>query len=319
MNATANMMLFSGSAHSELANQIAEHLGKPLGKAHVSRFDDGEIQVELQDNVQGRDVFIIQPTCSPVNDNLIEFIALADALRRGSAKRIIAIMPYFGYARQDKRIYSKPISMMGKVVANMISSVNVNHVVAVDLYSDQIQGFFDIPVDNLYSTPVFLEDIRVRYSDHPLVIVSPDIGGVRRVNAIANQLQSVEVVIIDKEQKKLHPAEDKSIIETVTGKHCIIIDDAVDTANTLCFAAQALKKRGAQSVSAYCTHPVLSGNAIERIQQSVLDEVVVTNTIALSHEAQTCQKLRVLSLHDLLANAIHRIHCGESVSSLFLS
>lgn len=315
----ANMMLFHGNANSLLANQIAAHLGKPIGKAVVSRFSDGEVMVEILENVRGKDVFIVQPTCFPVNENLMELIILADALRRASAMRITAVIPYFGYARQDRRIRSARVPITAKVVADMIAGVGISRVLTVDLHADQIQGFFDIPVDNVYATPAILEDLRdQKKQPDKLTVVSPDVGGVVRARAVAKRLSGTEMAIIDKRRTKANHAEVMQIIGEVSGRHCLIIDDMVDTANTLCLAAKAMKDQGAISVSAYCTHPVLSGAAIELIQNSCIDEVVVTNTLPLRESSQHCDKIRVLNLSKLLAETIRRINSEESVSSMFL-
>jgi ribose-phosphate pyrophosphokinase len=317
MNAMANMMLFSGNANLPLARKIAGHLEKPLGKALVSQFSDGEVYVELQESVRGRDVFIIQSTSFPVNDHLMELMALTDALRRASAKQITVVMPYFGYARQDKRPQFKRVSITAKVVADMLKGVGVHRVLTVDLYSDQIQGFFDIPIDSIYTTSIFARDIQRQSDNAQAVIVAPDAGSIGRSGILANQLNITDLVIIDKKRKALHPTEGQSITETLEGKHCIMLDDAVGTGDTLDLAARMIKQKGAAYITAYCTHAVLAGNAVERIQCSNLDKVIVTDTIPLSEDAKACQKIRVLSLYSVLAEAIRHIHCEESISDLF--
>jgi ribose-phosphate pyrophosphokinase len=283
----------------------------------VGRFSDGEVMVELMENVRGKDVFIVQPTCYPTNDNLMELLVVADALKRASAERITAVIPYFGYSRQDRRPRSARVPISAKVVANMITSVGVNRVLTVDLHSDQIQGFFDIPVDNIYSTPILLKDIRSHnFSD--LIVVSPDVGGVVRARALAKRLDDAELAIIDKRRPGPNQAEVMHIIGDVEGKHCFVVDDMVDTGGTLCQAAKALKEHGAASVSAYCTHAVLSGPAIANFEKSMLDELVVSDTIPLRPAATACKIIRQVSVAGLLAETMWRIHIEESVSSLFL-
>ena len=311
------MMVFAGNANLPLAHDIVAHLNLPLGKAVVDRFSDGEVMVELMENVRGRDVFIVQPTCTPTNNNLMELLVMADALRRSSAIRITAVIPYFGYSRQDRRPRSARVPISAKVVANMIASVGVDRVLTVDLHSDQIQGFFDIPVDNIYSTPILLRDIRAQQLPD-LMVVSPDVGGVVRARALAKQLNDAELAIIDKRRPGPNQAKVMHIIGDVEGQHCIVVDDMVDTGGTLCEAAAALKANGAASVRAYCTHAVLSGPAVENFRKSQLDELVVTDTIPLRPEATDCRPIRQVSVAGLLAESIRRIHLEESVSSLFL-
>ena len=313
----SNMMLFSGNANPRLALEAAEYLNIPLGKISVGRFSDGEVMVEINENVRGRDVYILQPICAPTNDNLMELLVMADALRRASATRITAVIPYFGYARQDRRSRSSRVPITAKVVAKMISSVGIDKVLTVDLHADQIQGFFDIPVDNVYGSPVLLGDVwKHKYPD--LMVVSPDVGGVVRARALAKRLDDTELAIIDKRRPNPNESEIMNIIGDVNGRTCVIIDDLVDTAGTLCNAAGALKDCGAVKVVAYCTHPVLSGNAVKNIENSRLDELVVTDTIPLHSEAATCDRIRQLSVAAMLAESIRRIAEGESLSSMFL-
>lgn len=311
------MMVFAGRAHPRLALRIVEHLGLPMGKAVVSSFSDGECMVELMENVRGRDVFIVQPTCAPTNDNIMELLVMVDALRRSSAIRITAVIPYFGYSRQDRRPRSARVPISAKVVANMITSVGVDRVLTVDLHADQIQGFFDLPVDNIYATPIMLADIRA-LPINDLMVVSPDVGGVVRARALAKRLDDAELAIIDKRRPRANESQVMHIIGDVDGRDCVLVDDMVDTAGTLCHAARALKDHGATSVRAYCTHAVLSGRAIENLRASVLDELVVTDTIPLSADAEASGKIRQLSVAGLLAETIRRIHIEESVSSLFV-
>jgi len=314
--ANGDMMVFTGNANPRLAAEVVSHLGIGLGRATVDRFSDGEVMVELMDNVRGKDVFVLQPTCMPTNDNLMEVMVMVDALRRSSAGRITAAIPYFGYSRQDRRPRSARVAITAKVVANMLTIVGVNRVLTMDLHSDQIQGFFDIPVDNIYATPLLLSDLwRCNYDN--LVVVSPDVGGVVRARAAAKQLNS-DLAIIDKRRPKPNVAKVMNIIGDVADRTCVIMDDMVDTANTLCEAAYALKAQGAMKVVAYCTHPVLSGAAIERITNSELDELVVTNTIPLRADAVACSKIRQISAAELLAETIRRISNEDSVSSLFM-
>ncbi len=311
-----SLMVFTGNGSPELAEQIAQQLGIPLGRATVGRFSDGEVMVEVHDNVRGKDVFILQSTSAPTNDNLMEIMLLADSLRRASAGRITAAMPYFGYARQDRRVRSARVPIAARVVADMLTGVGVNRVLTMDLHSDQIQGFFDIPVDNVYSTPILLSDIRAKNYEN-LIVVSPDVGGVVRARATAKLLNNADLAIIDKRRPKPNVAKVMHIIGEVRGRTCVIMDDLVDTANTLCEAAAALKEQGAQRVVAYCTHGVLSGSAVERVSRSALDELVVTDTIPLRAEARQCKQIRVLSSAELMAETIRRINKEDSVSSLF--
>ena len=310
-----NTLLFSGNANPTLASEIASHLGVELGKAKVGRFSDGEVDVELYQNVRARDVFVVQPTCSPTNENLVELLIMADALKRASARRITAVIPYFGYARQDRRPRSTRVPISAKVVANLLETVGVERVLTMDLHADQIQGFFDIPVDNIYASPVLLTDLKSKqYPD--LVVVSPDVGGVVRARALAKQL-GCDLAIIDKRRPRAGVAEVMHVIGEIEGRNCVIMDDMIDTAGTLVKAAEVLKERGAGRVYAYCTHPVFSGPAIERIAASQLDEVVISNTIPLTDAARACGKIRQLSVAFLFAETIRRISDGESVTSLF--
>jgi len=311
-----SLMVFTGNANPKLAGDVARHLNVPLGRANVGRFSDGEVMVEILENVRGKDVFVLQSTCAPTNDSLMEVMVMVDALKRASAGRITAAMPYFGYARQDRRPRSARVAITAKVVADMLSTAGVNRLLTMDLHSDQIQGFFDIPVDNVYASPILLSDVwKSNYAD--LIVVSPDVGGVVRARALAKQLDA-DLAIIDKRRPKPNVAKVMNIIGDVVGRTCLIMDDMVDTANTLCEAANALKEKGASRVIAYCTHPVLSGPAIGRISTSALDELVVTDTIPLSEEAQSCQRIRQLSVAELLAETVRRINAEESVSSLFV-
>jgi ribose-phosphate pyrophosphokinase len=305
-----NTVLFTGNANPALAQEIATHLGVQLGKAMVGRFSDGEVTVEIQQNVRARDVFVVQPTSTPTNDNLVELLIMVDALKRASARRITAVMPYFGYARQDRRPRSTRVPISAKVVANMLEAIGVERLLTMDLHADQIQGFFDIPVDNIYASPVLLTDVK------DLVVVSPDVGGVVRARAMAKQL-GCDLAIIDKRRAAANVSEVMHVIGEIDGRNCVVMDDMIDTAGTLVKAAEVLKERGARSVFAYCTHPVFSGPAIERIRKSKLDEVVITNTIPLSAEAKGCSKIRQLSVAFLFAETIRRISDGESVTSLF--
>ena len=312
----AELKIFSGNAHKELATRVVDRLRMDLGAAHVGRFSDGEVAVEIHDNVRGKDVFVIQPTCAPTNDNLMELMIIADCLQRSSAARITAVIPYFGYARQDRRVRSARVPITAKVVADMLESAGINRVLTIDLHADQIQGFFEIPVDNIYATPVLLLDIEHQnYED--LMIVSPDVGGVVRARAMAKQLNDTDLAIIDKRRPEANESEVMHIIGDVDGRTCLLIDDLVDTAGTLCAAAEALKSSGAKKVVAYCTHPVLSGPAIENISNSMLDEVVVTDTIPLKEDASSSSRIRQLSVADELAESIRRISNEESLSALF--
>jgi ribose-phosphate pyrophosphokinase len=311
------MMVFAGNANPQLAQDITTYLGLPLGKAIVGRFSDGEIMVEILENVRGKHVFIVQPTCVPTNDNLMELMVMADALRRASAGIITAVIPYFGYARQDRRPRSARVPITAKVIANMLTGVGINKLLTVDLHADQIQGFFDVPVDNVYASPILLGDIW-RNKDPGLMVVSPDVGGVVRARALAKRLDDADLAIIDKRRPRANVAQVMHIIGDVKDRTCILIDDLVDTAGTLCQAAAALKKHGAAKVKAYITHPVLSGPAIKNIENSELDELVVTDTIPLSPEAKACKRIRQLSIAEMLAETIRRIHNEESVSSLYM-
>lgn len=312
----SNLVVFSGNATPQLAKKIVNHLHIPLGNANVHRFSDGEIAVEINENVRGSDVFIIQSTCSPTNDSIMELLVMADALRRASAGRITAVIPYFGYARQDRRVRSARVPITAKVVADMITSVGIDRVLTVDLHADQIQGFFDIPVDNVYGSPVLLEDIKKQNYDD-LVVVSPDVGGVVRARAVAKQLNDADLAIIDKRRPKANESQVMHIIGEVEGRSCVIVDDMVDTAGTLCKAAAALKDHGAKKVVAYCTHPVLSGPAITNISNSNLDELCVTDTIPLTEAGLNCNNIRPLSLASMLAEAVRRINNEESLSAMF--
>lgn len=310
-----DLMLFSGNANHQLAEAIADKLGVPLGKAVVDHFSDGETRVEILENVRGRDVFIVQSTCPPANDNLMELLVLADALRRASAARITAVIPYFGYARQDRRVKSMRVPITAKLVADMLMTAGVDRVLTVDIHAEQIQGFFHIPVDNVYGTPVLMDHITSQGTDN-LVVVSPDIGGVVRARAVA-KLLGCDLAIIDKRRPKANEAQVMHIIGEVEGRRCILVDDIVDTAGTLCKAAAALKERGAQSVSAYCVHAVLSGNAIENIRHSELEALVVTDSIPLSDAAAKCDKIVQLSMAQMLSETIRRVNSEESISMLF--
>ena len=309
------MMVFAGNSNPELVQKVVNHLNMPLGRAYVGHFSDGEIAVEIQENVRGKDIFIIQSTCAPTNDNLVELLVMADAMRRSSAVRITAVLPYFGYARQDRRPRSSRVPISAKVVADMIASVGVHRVLTVDLHADQIQGFFDIPVDNVYGSQILLEDIeRQDYAN--LIVVSPDHGGVVRARAIAKRLNT-DLAIIDKRRPETNKSEVMNIIGHVTGRMCILVDDMVDTASTLCAAASALKVKGAIQVIAYCTHPILSGRALENVANSELDELVVTNTIPLSPAAQMLDRIRQQDMSPVLAESIRRISNAESISAMF--
>jgi ribose-phosphate pyrophosphokinase len=310
-----NTVLFTGNANPALANEMARSLGVELGKASVGRFSDGEVTVELHQNVRARDVFVVQSTCAPTNENLMELLIMVDALKRASARRITAVIPYFGYARQDRRPRSMRVPISAKVVANLLETVGVERVLTMDLHADQIQGFFDIPVDNIYASPVLLSDLKSKaYPD--LVVVSPDVGGVVRARALAKQM-GCDLAIIDKRRPKANVSEVMHVIGEIDGRNCVIMDDMIDTAGTLVKAAEVLKERGAKRVFAYCTHPILSGPAVDRIAGSQLDEVVITNTIPLSDAARACKKIRQLSVAFLFAETIRRISDGESVTSLF--
>lgn len=310
------LRLFTGNANPALANAIADKLDIPIGNATIGKFSDGEIMIEINENVRGADVFIIQSTSHPTNDTLMELVLLADALRRASANTITAVMPYFGYARQDRRVRSARVPISAKVVADMLTAVGVNRILTVDLHADQIQGFFYIPVDNVFASPVLLDDM-LKKAYKNIIVVSPDVGGVVRARAFAKRLNDSELAIIDKRRSGPNESQVMNIIGDIQDRDCIIVDDIVDTAGTLCSAAKALKDKGANKVLAYCTHPILSGPAIERIAKSVIDEVVVTDTIRLSDSALQCSKIRSVSMADILAEAIHRISEAESLSLMF--
>ena len=311
-----DMKLFAGNATPELAQKVAKRLYIELGDAVVGRFSDGEISVQINENVRGSDVFIVQSTCAPTNDNLMELIVMVDALRRASAGRITAVIPYFGYARQDRRVRSARVPITAKVVADFLSSVGVDRVLTVDLHAEQIQGFFDVPVDNVFGSPVLLDDMKERQFDD-VVVVSPDIGGVVRARAIAKLLNDTDLAIIDKRRPQANVSQVMHIIGDVEGRDCIIVDDMIDTGGTLCKAAEALKEHGAKRVFAYATHPVLSGKAVENIRNSVIDEVIVTDSIPLSAELKAIDKIKVLTLADMLAETIRRISNEESISAMF--
>lgn len=311
-----NLVVFSGNADPQFAHKVVSHLHIPLGSASVNRFSDGEIAVEITENVRGKDVFIVQSTCAPTNDNLMEILVMADALRRSSAGRITAVIPYFGYARQDRRPRSARVPITAKVVADMLTTVGIDRVVMIDLHADQIQGFFDIPVDNIYGTPVLLADLRQQKHDN-LMVVSPDVGGVVRARAVAKQMGDIDLAIIDKRRQKANESQVMHLIGDVKGRDCVIVDDMVDTAGTLCKAADALKQFGASRVLAYATHPVLSGKAIENLRNSVIDELVVTDTIPLSKEALELGKIRQVSVSSMVAETIRRINNEESISAMF--
>ncbi|PKL96640.1 MAG: ribose-phosphate pyrophosphokinase [Gammaproteobacteria bacterium HGW-Gammaproteobacteria-8] len=310
-------MIFCGNANPKLAHAVAGHLGVPMGKANVGRFSDGEVSVEISENVRGRDVFLIQPTCQPTADNFMELLVMVDALKRASAGRVTAVLPYFGYARQDRRPRSTRVPITAKVAAKMIGVVGTDRVVTVDLHADQIQGFFDIPVDNVYASPLTLADIWKHYGDDNMIVVAPDVGGVVRARAIAKRLDA-DLAIIDKRRPRANEATVMNLIGDVADKTCVLVDDMIDTAGTLCAGAAALKEYGARRVVAYCVHPVLSGPAIENISNSTLDEIVVTDTIPLSDAAAACPKIRQLSVAQMLAETIRRMAEGESVSSLYV-
>jgi ribose-phosphate pyrophosphokinase len=311
-----NMAVFTGNANPALAEEVVRYLGLPMGRAVVDKFSDGEVNVEIMENVRGRDVFVIQPTCVPSNDNLMELLVMMDALRRASAARITAVVPYYGYARQDRRPRTARVAISAKLVAQMIGVAGANRVLTMDLHADQIQGFFDIPSDNIYGSPVLLTELWRKQPEN-LLVVSPDVGGVVRARAMAKQL-GAELAIIDKRRPKANEAKVMHIIGEVEGRSCVLMDDMVDTANTLCQAASALKARGAVGVMACATHPVLSGRAVQNIQESELDEVVVTNSIPLSAAAAACEKIRQISIAELLAESMRRVSASDSVSTLFM-
>ncbi len=314
----SDMMVFAGNANPQLAHDIAAHLGMPLGNAIIGQFSDGEVMVEILEHVRGKDLFIVQSTCAPTNDNLMELMVMIDAARRASARTVTAVVPYFGYARQDRRPRSSRVAITAKVVANMLTVAGVDKLLTVDLHADQIQGFFDIPVDNVYASPLLLGDVWKNMGGPELMVVSPDVGGVVRARALAKRLDDADLAIIDKRRPKANVAQVMHIIGDVKGRSCVLIDDLVDTAGTLCQAATALKRHGAKEVRAYITHPVLSGPAIENINNSQLDELVVTDTLPLKQEALDCPKIRQLTIAEMLAETIRRIHNDESVSSLYM-
>ncbi len=312
-----NMMVFAGNANPRLATDIAAHLDLPLGKINVGRFSDGEVMVEIFENVRGRDVFVVQPTCPPTNENLMELLVIADAMKRSSAGRITAVVPYFGYSRQDRRPRSLRVPISAKLVANLLTHAGIDRVLTVDIHADQIQGFFDIPFDNVHASPILLSDLwRCSYQD--MIVVSPDVGGVARARALAKRLDDADLAIIDKRRPQPNESKVMNIIGDVEGRTCVIVDDMVDTAGTLCQGAQALKDEGALRVVAYITHPLLSGGAVARITDSALDELVVTDTIALREDAEACAKIRQLSIADIMAETLRRISDEESVSSLYV-
>jgi len=313
----SSIKLFTGNANPKLAQRIAKFLGLPLGKAYVGRFSDGEVAVEIIDNVRGQDIYIIQPTCIPTADNFMELLVMVDALKRASCKSVTAVMPYFGYARQDRRPRSSRVPITAKVAAKMIGAVGTDRVLTIDLHADQIQGFFDIPVDNVYASPLTLADIWCRYDASDVIVVSPDVGGVVRARAIAKRI-GADLAIIDKRRPKANLATVMNIIGDVKNKTCILVDDMIDTAGTLCAASTALMEREAKEVIAYCVHPILSGNAIKNIEQSGLKELVVTDTIPLREEAVNCKKIRQLSVAEMLAETIRRIANKESVSEMYV-
>jgi len=315
---TDGLMLFAGSAHPRLAEKIAQSLGMPLGKATIGRFSDGEVSVEILEHVRARDVFVLQPTCAPAADNLMELLVIVDALKRASAANVTAVMPYFGYARQDRRARNARVPITAKVVADVIRTVGTDRVLTIDLHADQIQGFFSIPLDNVYASPLMLADIWRRHNMSESIVVAPDVGGVVRARAMAKRLDDADLAIIDKRRPRANEATVMNVIGDVQGRTCILVDDIVDTAGTLCAAAAALKDRGAKRVVAYCVHPVLSGAAVSNLNKSVLDELVVTDTIPLKPEAEANGKIRVLSVAQMLAETIRRVAEGESVSSLYL-
>ncbi len=312
----SKLLVFTGNATPDLAQKITRNLHIPMGNAHVGRFSDGEIAVEINENVRGADVFIVQSTCAPTNDNIMELIVMADALKRSSAGRITAVIPYFGYARQDRRVRSARVPITAKVIADMLTAVGVDRILTVDLHADQIQGFFNIPVDNVYASPVLLSHLE-QQKHKDVVIVSPDVGGVVRARAIAKQLGDTDLAIIDKRRPKANESQVMHIIGEVAGRTCVLVDDMVDTAGTLCKAAEALKAEGAAQVFAYCTHPVLSGSAIDNLSRSAMDNLVVTDTIPLSENGQGCSRILQLSLAGMLAETIRRINNEESLSAMF--
>jgi ribose-phosphate pyrophosphokinase len=313
-----NLLVFSGNANLPLSKSVCRELGVPLGKALVGKFSDGEVQIEIEENVRRHEIFVIQPTCAPTAEHFMELLAMIDALKRASAATVTAVVPYFGYARQDRRPRSARMPITAKIAAKMFAAVGTDRVLTVDLHADQIQGFFDIPVDNVYSSPILLADIWRNQGTDNLIVVSPDVGGVVRARAVAKRLDDAELAIIDKRRPRANVATVMNIIGDVEGKTCVLVDDIVDTAGTLCAAAAALKQNGAKRVVAYCTHPVLSGAAINNINGSALDELVVTDTIPLSSDARGCNRIRQLSVAELLAETIRRMAMGESVSTLYV-
>ena len=313
-----NMLVFSGNANRVLAQAVCRQLGVPMGKALVGKFSDGEVQVEIEENVRGQDAFVIQPTCAPTAEHFMELLTIIDALKRASVNTVTAVVPYFGYARQDRRPRSARVPITAKVAAKMFGAVDTDRVLMVDVHADQIPGFFDMPVDNVYASPLLLADIWRNQGTDNLIVVSPDVGGVVRARAIAKRLDDADLAIIDKRRPKANVATVMNIIGDVAGKTCVLVDDIVDTAGTLCAAAAALKQNGAKKVVAYCTHPVLSGAAIANLTASQLDELVVTDTIPLSDAARACGRIRQLSVAELLAETIRRISLGESVSTLYV-
>ena len=315
---TENLLVFSGNANRPLAQAVCAQLGVPMGKALVGKFSDGEVQVEIEENVRGQDVFVLQPTNAPTAENLMELLVLVDALKRASVNSVTAVVPYFGYARQDRRPRSARVPITAKVAAKMFGAVGTDRLLTIDLHADQIQGFFDIPVDNVYSSPLLLADIWRTHGTENLIVVSPDVGGVVRARSIAKRLDDADLAIIDKRRPRANVATVMNIIGDVEGKTCVLVDDIVDTAGTLCAAAAALKNHGARKVVAYCTHPVLSGAAISNVTNSQLDELVVTDTIPLSETARLCPRIRQLSVAELLAETVRRIAFGESVSELYV-
>lgn len=315
---TDGMLIFSGNANRALALSVCKQLGAPLGKALVGKFSDGEVQIEIEENVRRQEVFVVQPTCAPTAENLMELLVLIDALKRASVASVTAVIPYFGYARQDRRPRSARVAITAKVAAKMIQAVGTDRVLTVDVHADQIQGFFDIPLDNVYSSPVLLADVWRHHGTDGIIVVSPDVGGVVRARAIAKRLDDADLAIIDKRRPRANEVAVMNIIGDVEGRTCVLVDDIVDTAGTLCAAAAALKARGATKVVAYCTHPVLSGPAISNLMNSGLDELVVTDTIPLSEAARQCERIRQLSVAQLLAETMRRIAFGESVSSLYV-
>jgi len=318
MHNTSSLMLFSGNANRKLAEDVAHTLGEPLGKAVVGKFSDGEVQVEIDENVRNQDVFVMQSTCAPSAENLMELLVLVDALKRASAASVTAVIPYFGYARQDRRLRAARVPITAKVAAQLIDAVGTDRVLTVDIHADQIQGFFEAPLDNVYASPVLLADIWRKHGTEGVTVVSPDVGGVVRARAIAKRLDDADLAIIDKRRPRPNEATVMNIIGEVVGKTCVLVDDIVDTAGTLCAASKALKDRGAKEVVAYCTHAVLSGPAIGNIEKSQMDELVVTDTIPLSAEGAACKKIRQLSVAQLLAETVRRMAYGESVSSLYV-